>query len=215
MVSASADDPDPHFSLAKCRAVYAKMLPSIKRHARSAFRFLNPEEKEERVQNVLANTWEALVRLARRGKLDQAFPSVLAKFAEKRTRDNRIVGGHLSIEEVLSPYAQRLKGFSVDRLDRRDKDDDNQWCEAVVQDTRIAPVPEIVAFRVDFADWLKSLGRRDRKIAQFLSLGNRTSDAARKFKVSDGRISQLRKELAESWHRFVGDEPGPAAATAA
>ena len=45
MVSASAGDYDPHSSLAKCKAVYAKMLPSIKRHARIVFRHLNPEEK--------------------------------------------------------------------------------------------------------------------------------------------------------------------------
>ncbi len=46
MVSSTGDD-DPRFSIAKCQAVYAKMLPSIKRHARIAFRFLNPEEKQE------------------------------------------------------------------------------------------------------------------------------------------------------------------------
>ena len=84
MVSASAGDHDPRFSLAKCKAVYAKMLPSIKRHARIAFRHLNPEEKEERVQNVLCNSWAALVGLARRGTLDLAYPSVLARFASNR-----------------------------------------------------------------------------------------------------------------------------------
>jgi hypothetical protein len=209
MVS-SAGDHEPRFSIAKCKAVYAKMLPSIKRHARIAFRYLNPEEKQERVQNVLCNTWEALVRLARRGKLDQAFPSILAKFAEKQTRDHRITGGHLNIKDILSKYCQVNKDVVVQRLDRFNEED-GCWEEAVVQDTRNAPVPDIVAFRCDFADWLKSLKRRDRRIAQFLSLGHRTSTAARKFKVSEGRVSQLRRELAESWKKFVGDEPGDAA----
>ena len=171
----SSGDHDPRFSLAKCKAVYAKMLPSIKRHARIAFRYLNPEEKQERVQNVLCNTWEALVRLARRGKLDQAFPSILAKFAEKQTRDHRITGGHLNIKDILSKYCQVNKDVVVERLDRFN-DQEDCWEEAVVQDTRNSPVPDIVAFRCDFADWLKSLKRRDRRIAQFLSLGHRTSD---------------------------------------
>ncbi len=131
----SSGDHDPRFSLAKCKAVYAKMLPSIKRHARIAFRYLNPEEKQERVQNVLANTWEALVRLARRGKLDQAFPSVLAKFAEKQTRDHRITGGHMNIKEILSKYCQLNKDVVVERLDRFNEED-GCWEEAVVQDTR-------------------------------------------------------------------------------
>ena len=55
--------------------------------------------------------------------------------------------------------------------------------------------------------WLKSLPVRHRRIAQFLANGETTKAAARKFKVIDGRISRLRKELAQSWHRFVGDEP--------
>ena len=129
------------------------MLPSIKRYARIAFRHLNPEEKEERVQNVLANTWEALVRLARRGKLDQAFPSILAKFACKQSRDHRITGGHLNVKDILSKYCQDRKDVVVERLDRFN-DEDGCWEEAVVQDTRNAPVPDIVAFRCDFADWL-------------------------------------------------------------
>ena len=210
MVS-SAGDYDPRSSLAKCRKVYAKMLPSIKRYARIAFRHLNPEEKEERVQNVLTNTWEALVRLARRGKLDQAFPSILAKFGVKQTRDHRVTGGHLNIRDILAKYCQLNKNVVVERLDKFN-DLEDCWEEAVVQDTRNAPVPDIVAFRVDFADWLKSLNRRDRRIAEFLSLGHRTSTAARKFRVTAGRVSQLRRELADSWRKFTGDDNGNTAA---
>ena len=69
--------------------------------------------------------------------------------------------------------------------------------------------------RIDFSDWLDSLKRRDRRVAEFLATGETTTVAARKFKVSAGRISQLRKELAQSWRRFVGEEPGDGAALAA
>jgi len=154
-----------------------------------------------------------LVGLARRGKLDQAFPSILAKFACKQTRDHRITGGHLDIKDVLRRYCQLNKGITVERLDHFDNEE-NAWTEAVVEDTRTAPVPDIVAFRVDFADCLKSLRRRDRRIAEVLSVGHTTSHVARKFKVSAGRISQLRRELAQSWRKFVGDEPGGAALAA-
>ena len=68
------------------------------------------------MQNVLANTWEALFRLARRGKLDQAFPSILAKFAEKQTRDHRITGGHLDVKDVLSPHCQAKKNVKVEGI---------------------------------------------------------------------------------------------------
>jgi hypothetical protein len=82
------------------------------------------------------------------------------------------------------------------------------------RDTRGLPVPKVVAFRVDFKDWLKSLSGRDRRIAKYVSLTYRTRDAASKFNVSDGRISQLRRGFFHNWRRFVGDE-GDAAAAAA
>jgi len=215
MVSSSGDH-DPRFSLAKCKAVYAKMLPSIKRHARIAFRYLNPEAKQEAVQNVLANTWAALVGLARRGKLDKAFPSILAKFAEKQTRDHRITGGHLDVKDVLSPYCQAKKNVKVERLDKFDRVnecwyDPEECCHELLAESRNATPADLAASRIDFSDWLASLPCRHRRIAQHLSLGNRTSDAAKKLKVSAGRISQLRKELAANWRRFVGDEPGAGA----
>lgn len=41
---------------------------------------------------------------------------------------------------------------------------------------------------------------------------NRTGDVAQRLNLSAGRVSQLRRELAESWRQFVGDEPAPEAA---
>ena len=68
--------------------------------------------------------------------------------------------------------------------------------------------------KLDFSDWLASLERRDRKIAESLAVGNRTADVSKKFNGSAGRISQLRKEVAASWAKFVGDD-GDGAAQAA
>jgi len=65
--------------------------------------------------------------------------------------------------------------------------------------------------RLDFESWLQSLPCRHRRIAQYLSLGNRTADAARKFNVSNGRISQMRAELARSWNEITSDNEGNAA----
>ncbi len=102
---------------------------------------------------------------------------------------------------MLSPYAQRLKGFKVESLDHGEKDDENDWCEVLVEDKTAGPF-DIVRTKLDFDAWLHSLPRRARKVAEFLSLGNRTSDAAVKFGVSEGRISQLRRSLERSWSEF-------------
>ena len=171
---------------------------------------ISAEARAEAVQNVICNTWAALVALAKRGKLDLAYPTVLARYGIKQTRDHRIVGGHLAIKDVLSKYCQQKKGVVVERLDKFDEDE-NQWGEAIVEDKTSGPA-DIARVRLDFDAWLKQLPRRNRRLAEFLALGNRTKDAAQKFRMSEGRISQVRRELAESWRTFVGDEPVPEAA---
>lgn len=184
-------------------ARFLAMLPAIKTHARIAFRHLTPEARENAVQEVIANALVAFVRLVQRQKIDLAYPTVLARYAVAQFHDGRRVGNRLNVKDVLSAYAQRQKGITVERLDQFDKEE-NQWAEAIVEDHR-TPVPEQVAFRCDFPAWLATLSRRDRRIAEALSLGHNTGDVARRFQVSPGRISQLRRELHQSWQEFLGE----------
>jgi hypothetical protein len=193
--------------------VFLALLPQIVQHAKFAFRHLRGEARQDAIQETIANALVAFVALVRRGKMAIAYPTVLARYAVAQIKDGRRVGNKLNVREVLSPYAQRLKGFQVERLDRHDKDDENAWCEVLVEDRHAGPA-DTARVRLDFSDWLDSLKRRDRKIALKLAEGDKTSDVAKRFKISAGRISQLRRELAESWHKFVGDEPGPAAVAA-
>jgi hypothetical protein len=204
MVSAACAAPQWH-------QVFLAMLPAIKTHARIAFRHLDPEAHEEAVQEAVCNACRAVARLAELGKLDLAYPSVLANFAVSQVKDGRKVGCHLNVNDVSSPYCQQRKNVKVESIERFDEEEDC-WKEAVLVDTRLSPVPDVVAFRCDFADWLQSLWERDRHIAESLAIGNRTSEVARHFDVSEGRVSQLRRELARSWREFVGDEPATAAA---
>ena len=134
----------------------------------------------------------------------------MARYAVAQVKDGRKVGSKLNVRDVLSSYCQKRKKINVERLDRFDEEE-NAWAEVVVEDRHTGPA-DTARVRLDFAAWLRSLPRRNRRIAEFLALGNRTSDAARKFRLSDGRVSQLRGEWAESWRAFVGDGPTPEAA---
>ena len=187
------------------------MVPIIRQYARGAFSHLNPEAKQDLIQEVIANCLVAYVRLFQQGRVALAYPTVLARYGIAQVKDGRRVGNNLRIGEVLSKYAQRRKNFSVESLDKFDETE-GCWLEVVVEDRHVGP-SDTARVRLDFADWLRKLPRRNRRIAEFLSLGNRTSDAARKFKLSDGRVSQLRGELAESWRAFVGEVDGNAAVT--
>ena len=66
-------------------------------------------------------------------------------------------------------------------------------------------MPDQVIFRNDFPAWLRTRTERDRRVAQDLMVGERTKNVARKFGMSPGRVSQLRRDFHEDWQRFEGD----------
>jgi len=187
------------------QAAFLAMLPVIRRHVQIAFRYLPAEAKEEAIQESLANTCVAFARLFQQGRSQRAFPIALARFAVAQIRDGRTVGSSQNVREVLSRYAQRKKGFSVQRLDQYDREE-QQWIEAVVADTR-TPVFEQVWFRIDFPAWLARLSPRNRRIAKLLAAGYSTGEVATRFGISASRISQLRRQLHDSWMDFHGDLP--------
>ncbi len=188
---------------------FLALLPQIVTHAKIAFRNLRPEARAEAVQEAVCYAWQQFVRLVQLRKSEIAYATPLAMYGCRRARDGRKVGGRQNVLDVSSEYAQRVKGIVMERLDQRSPDDAQAWQEILVEDKHAGP-DEIVRTKLDMADWLDSLKRRDRRVAQFLANGESTRAAARKFKVSDGRISQLRRELAANYRAFVGDDPGPA-----
>ena len=189
---------------------FLDMLPTIRRCARQAFDRHDAEAREEAVQEVIANAWRAFVRLVERGRAALAYPTVLARYAIAQVRGGRKVGTRLRVVDVSSEYARIQKGFTLDRLDEIDAST-GEWQEVLVEDGHATPA-DIAASRIDFAAWLRTLPGRTRKIAKLLATGETTNAAAKKFAVSAGRVSQLRRELQDSWTEFVGDRQELAAA---
>jgi hypothetical protein len=183
---------------------FVLIIPVIRNHARVSFCKMQPEEKEELIEECLANAFRAYARLLELGKHDLIYPTVLAKFAVKQVRSGRRVGGKLNCQDVLSLYAQKRKAIKIERLDRFDPEE-QAWLEAVVEDTE-TPVPEQVAFRVDFPAWLKQYQVPKRRLAKTLALGYTTNEAARRFDLSASRISQLRRAFEKSWEAYQGEE---------
>jgi hypothetical protein len=183
---------------------FVAMLPSIVRCLGMAFRTLTPEHKSEVIQEGVANTYVAYSQLVKRGRENLAFATVLARFAVSQIRAGRRVGGKLNSSDLSSPYAQKRKNFKLGRLDRYDSRNEC-WQEVLLADDR-RPILDQVAFRCDFPEWLRTLPPRDRKIAKSLAKGESTSQAARRFGLTLGRVSQLRRELERSWLAFHGEE---------
>jgi DNA-directed RNA polymerase sigma subunit (sigma70/sigma32) len=81
--------------------------------------------------------------------------------------------------------------------------DDNASIDALA-DTRQSSPADQAAFRSDTREWLESLGDKGR-IVEEMALGESTKDLARRYKKSEGRISQIRGEAAESYRKFHGE----------
>ena len=194
-------------SIPTWHAKFLELLPGIQRYARHAFRRLSVELQADLTQEVVANCLVAFVHLVDRGKGDIAYATPLAMFAVRQVRAGRRVGSRLNIHDVSSQYAQLAKGIRLERLDHYDSKSE-EWQEIVVEDRR-ATAADVARVRIDFQDWLQALSRRRRRIAQMLAAGEATRAVAKQFRLSDGRISQVRRELADSWLVFQGDKPSP------
>src|SRR6185312_5412923 len=184
-------------------AGFMALLPDIRRHVRFAFRRLQPDRREEAMQESLANALVAYVRLYELGRTAVAYASPLASYAVRQVCCGRQVAGRLNSHEVLSTYSQRKHGFTVTRLQRADETE-RTWKEILVEDPSCTPA-ELAASRLDFDAWLRRLQRRKRRIALTLAAGETTCGTARKFRVTPGRVSQLRRELADNWDQFHGE----------
>ena len=184
---------------------FEELLPAIEQQAVVAFRSLPPDEREDLIAEVVANAFCAYKRLVDRGMADVAYATPLACYAIKQIRSGRRVGSKLNVRDATSEYCQLAKGIRIERLDRFDPEEQG-WQEIVVEDRHAGPA-DIAATRIDFTAWLKTLAPRLRRIAKTLAAGETTSGVARRFGVTHGRVSQIRRELMGRWDIFTADRP--------
>jgi hypothetical protein len=181
---------------------FLSILPRIELHAQVYFRHLKcPGKKEDAVAEVVAVTWKWYLRAMAKGKDVDAFVSALATYAARHVRGGRRLCGKERRNDVFSPLCQQRRGFAVGKLADISTESGNPLDEALSDNTR-SPVPEQVAFRLDFPAWLARRSDRDRRLALDLMAGERTLDVAGRHGLSPGRVSQLRRDLLADWQRF-------------
>jgi hypothetical protein len=176
---------------------YLQLMPEIDQRLRFAFRGLGGEAKEDAVAEAVLHTVIAYFRLYQTGQSNVATASTLAFYAAKQTRSGRPAVGGANRNDPLSRLGQVSHNIKPHGTD-------SGWVDAIVDDKH-ASVPDIVATRVDFRDWLETLSRRMREIAADLALGHATAHLAKKHNLSSGRISQYRRALYNSWSCFQGE----------
>jgi hypothetical protein len=181
---------------------FLELLPRIEKRASVVFRRLDPEAREEAVTEVVANAACAYERLFQRGELHRAFASSLAKYAIAHYFAGRRTGSPDNSRDVYSLLVPRKACQSI-RSTHASKLSTDAWVAGLV-DNRQTSIPDQVSFRMDFPRWLAHQTPRNKRIAERLCLGYTTSEVSREFKISAGRISQLRRQLADSWADYLG-----------
>jgi hypothetical protein len=198
---------------------FVRILPRIQLHARVYFRHVRcPDKKDDYQAETVALCWKWFVRLEERGKDPCEFVSVLASFATRAVRSGRRLVGSEKARDVLSPVAQQKHRFAVHSLPSSTRASYEHLYaepqgqrhldayEEMLRDNRHTAVPEQVQFRLDFPAWLATLSERDRHVIADMARGEKTMHLARTYGLSEGRISQLRRQFLEGWKRFVGDD---------
>jgi DNA-directed RNA polymerase specialized sigma24 family protein len=200
MITANVLPPDRQINPVKTSDDFMALKSVVERHAKIAFRYLSPADREEAVAEAVAAAFQSFVSLTRRSKDPFRFPSMIATRAVQHVQNDRRVGSKLNSRDVFSRLASQRKGFQLQSLFRAE----GEWTEALV-DNRQTPIPDQVSFRCDFPRWLQTLRPRDRRLVDLLAMGHSTASTARRFGLSPARISQLRRELHQWWQVFHGE----------
>src|SRR5690606_14588437 len=144
------------------------------RHARCFHR------KEELLAEMVALCWKWFLRLVRRGKDALQFVGALVDYAARAVSSGRRVCGHEKAKDALSPVARRRGGFTGSRLSDSGTPHGSPLEEAL-RDNTASPVPEQVAFRIDFPAWHHGHADRDRRLIDRLMVGEGTLEVSRAF----------------------------------
>jgi hypothetical protein len=210
------EQPRPHAPpLDLLQRQFLFIIPRIETHARIWSRHLAcPGLKEDFVSEAVALAWRSFVRLAERGKDATQFPSALATGVVRAVRSGRRLCGQERSRDVMSAAAQRRHGFRVEELlppsvayEKLKSEPLGQRLhdafEERLRDNTQTPVIDQVVFRIDFRDWLATLSDRNRQVVDDLVAG----EVARKFGLSPGRVSQLRRQFEGHWAGFCYESP--------
>jgi hypothetical protein len=178
------------------RTVFESRLPEIECLAGSHFRHLDPDAREEAVQNSVVLAYRYWLRLAEVGKTGEDCFKSAVWWAAIHTKQGRKGGGSGRVKpKCVLDYARRHKRGVAIQVGV----DLNYF----VQST--ASTPDAVSFRLDVPAFLGTLPERDREIAMTLAEGQGTTETARKFGVSPGAISQFRTRFRKKYDEFLAE----------
>lgn len=158
-------------------AHFLGILPRIETHARSQFRQLSTDLREEYTAEVTALCWAWFVELYRGGKNPVTFVSALADYAVRRVRAGRTLCGGTRERDAMNHLEPRDKPFHAK-----------------------SSSPDVVAqVHHDLKILLKVLPSRTAEFCRYATTGVRNNRIATVLGVTNARVSQMRAEAYATW----------------
>ena len=164
----------------------------MRRLAGVHFTRLDPDRREEAIQNTLAVAWKFLYALFEQGRLlhPEIWKSVLW-YSVRQTKRGRTPLGQPGAKDAFEGRRRgRVKFEPVDLQDLIG---------------RKTPVLDQVIFRVDVARFLSTLTPRQQMLAYELAAGGSTKGVAERHGVTPGAISQFRNRFRMLYNDFFAE----------
>jgi hypothetical protein len=172
--------------------------------ARSCFRWVHcSDRRQEFISETVALCWLWHRRLERAGRDSSPLIFAMTYFAARAVKSGRRLCGQESARDVMSPVCQHRRGFRVGEFQDDSASPRDLLSEALRENTR-TPTYDQAEFRVDFANWRSRLDSRRQRLVDALMKSCSTSEVARQFGMSQGRVSQLRREFHDGYSAFCG-----------
>ena len=188
-----------HMNDRRLRAEFVAFLPELRRVLRAKFRHLDAEARGESISEAIAFAFGVWLSAKRRAKAVGvyslcSFAALLVKsgrkFAGERQTDILSEAGR--VMGKVPPVARFGFGERLDDLlleDRR-----NGW-----------PVPDRVAFKLDWAAYLDRQPRRTRQIIDLLGQGHLRKEAAAALRITPPAVSMRMNNAYRAWQNFGGE----------
>lgn len=171
---------------------FVEHLTQMKQMAESHFRHLDPDKRQEAEQNALTLAWKFLYALLNQGRDYRAIWKGVTWFAIRQTKCGRMIQGQVKAKDAFECRRRgRVRFESVD-------------LNGLIG--RKTLVFDQVVFQIDvLRHFLPTLTVRNQSLAGDLATGMTTTEAAEKYDVTPGAISQFRNRFKRWYDDFFAD----------
>jgi DNA-directed RNA polymerase specialized sigma24 family protein len=192
--------------------LFTEALPEILRYVGMAQRgVMCQADRDDRRAVLLARAWQSFLALARRGEPILPVLRQIAWSAALSSLSGKSFAGGFSARDPMSPLCKFRHGITWKALDslaaeyarrlQADGAGERQACACLeaLRDRKGANPADRAEVKIDFLHLLSSRPAKLRTLLLFLSEGYSTQEAARVFRLSPSRISQIRRAFMEAW----------------